>query len=298
MMLTLKNCGLTVLGTLILAFSFEIFYAPFDLVAGGASGVAIVISKLVPESITYIFNLEVIVAIVTWGLFFLGLFTLGRSFAAKTLLSTVVYTTTIPFIDLLKSPDILGGYFYLEGAMHNELAMLIAAVVGGALIGVGCAITFLGGASTGGTDILAFIICKYFKKSKLSKVTFVVDGSVVLLGAFVVQDMIVTMLGVVAALVGAILIDKVFLGGTKSFIAQIISEKHEDIKVQVLEKLERGATVMDVVGAYSGENRKLLMVSFTMSQYSELLNIINKTDRMAFVTIHKAYEINGEGWTR
>jgi NAD(P)H-hydrate epimerase len=70
------------------------------------------------------------------------------------------------------------------------------------------------------------------------------------------------------------------------------------INREIIEKLDRSSTVVDVVGGYTGDSKKMLMVSFKVNQYSELLNIIHKADKNAFVTIHQAHEISGEGWTR
>ena len=66
----------------------------------------------------------------------------------------------------------------------------------------------------------------------------------------------------------------------------------------VISKLNRTTTVFDAVGGYSGEKKKIVMVSFTMRQYAELIAVINSMDKTAFITIHRAHEINGEGWTR
>jgi uncharacterized membrane-anchored protein YitT (DUF2179 family) len=158
-------------------------------------------------------------------------------------------------------------------------------------------LTFLGGGSTGGTDILAFIACKIFPRLKSSVAVFIVDTSVVILGVFAIGNIVVSLLGVVSTFVCAFVIDKVFLGGQKTFIAQIISDKHEEIREKILTDLNRGATIIDVTGAYSGEARKMIMVSFTMRQYNQVLSIINKTDKSAFVTVHRAHEINGVGFT-
>ena len=66
----------------------------------------------------------------------------------------------------------------------------------------------------------------------------------------------------------------------------------------MIKKLKRTTTILDATGGYSGENKKMIMVSFTMTEYAEMVNIINKVDKNAFITIHRAHEINGEGWTR
>ena len=285
---------LVILGTAVLAFGVAVFMVPYNLVAGGVAGIAIALGQIVHVEFL---TVDVMVTILTWGIFFLGLIVLGKNFAMRTLVSSIVYPICLHLFMKLTSPDVFGGYFYLQGGMHDDIAMLVAAVSGGALVGIGCALTFVGGGSTGGTDIIAFVICKAFKRLKSSYVIFCVDFSVIILGVFAVKDIVVSILGVASAIVSAALIDKVFIGGQSSFIAQIISEKHEEIRQKILCDLNRGATLFDVVGAYSGENKKMIMVSFTMSQYNQVINIINKTDKTAFVTVHRAHEISGEGFT-
>lgn len=291
----LKNLFLTVVGTLILAAGTAIFIMPFDLVAGGVSGLSIIIKRLLPwEFLT----LDLIVTVLTWVLFFVGWMVLGKGFALKTLISSIVYPVGISLFLRLVDPQVLGGFFSLQNSAHSDIALLLGASLGGVLVGAGCAITFLGGGSTGGVDIIAFVLCKIFKKWKSSVVIFIIDAAVVILGMFIIGDFVLSLLGVLSAFISAVMVDKVFLGGSRAFIAHIVSEKHDEISAGVIEKLERTTTVLDVTGGYSGEGKKMIMVSFTMSQYADLLNIVNRCDKYAFVTVHRAHEINGEGWTR
>lgn len=291
----LKNIALTVIGTLILAAGTAIFILPFDLVAGGVSGLAIVVKRLLPmEWIT----IDLIVTVLTWLLFLIGFLVLGKGFALKTLISSIVYPVGISLFLRLADPNVFGGFFSLQASAHSDIALLLGASIGGALVGVGCAVTFLGGGSTGGVDIIAFTLCKIFKRWKSSVVIFAIDAAVILLGMFVIGDFVLTLLGVFSAFVSAVMVDKVFLGGSRGFIAHIVTEKYDEINSGVIERLERTTTMVDVIGGYSGEGKKMMMVSFTMSQYAELVNIIHKNDKNAFVTIHRAHEINGEGWTR
>lgn len=291
---TLKNVSLVVLGTLILAFGSAIFLIPFNLVAGGISGIAIVIDQIIKSDII---TIDLIVSILTWVFFFLGLIVVGRSFAMKTLVSAIVYPIGITLFLKLADPAVLGGYFYLIGGEYQQIAFILASLVGGACVGIGCAVAFLGGGSTGGVDVIAFTICKLFPRLKSSKVIFAIDATIVILGIFVIGDMVVSLLGILSAFIAALLIDRVFLGGSRAFIAEIVSERHEEINRLVIEKMERTTTVIDAVGGYSGESKKMLKVSFTMAQYSDLMHIISTTDKRAFVTIHRAHAINGEGWT-
>ena len=288
-----KNIFLTIAGTCILAFGTAVFIIPFDIVAGGMSSIGIIISKV----LTFL-SVEQIITIVTWLLFFMGLIVLGKDFAIKTLISAIVYPPAITLFGKLVSPDVFGGFFDIKNGPHDEIALLMAAIVGGVLIGAGCAVTFLGGGSTGGTDIIAFTLCKFFKKWRSSVVIFITDAATIALGMFILGDFVISLLGVLSALVSAIVVDKVFLGGSRAFMAQIITSNPDEITQEVIEKLDRTTTLVDVKGGYTKEGKTMVMVSFTMRQYVELMAIVNRADPLAFVSVHSAHEILGLDWTR
>ncbi len=292
---TAKNSLLVVVGTLVLAFGAAVFTIPFDLVTGGISGIAIILNKIVKVEFV---TVDLLITVLTWTTFVLGAIILGKSFALKTLISSITYPFAVSLFLRLASPEVLGGYLYLQGSSHGDLALILGAVVGGGLVGIGCALAFLGGGSTGGVDIIAFIICKFFPRLKSSKVIFVIDAAVVTLGIFIINDIVISLLGILSATVSAVMIDKVFLGGKRALVAKIISEKYDEINRLVIEKMDRTTTILDVTGGYSLKNKKMLMVSFTMREYPTIMSIIDNADKYAFVTIHRAHEINGEGWTR
>ena len=290
---------LVILGTVILAFGSAVFLIPFDLVMGGTSGIAIIIKSCFPQgldSATVDVYINIAVAVITWALFFIGLIFLGKDFAAKTLLSTIVYPLVFPLLSMLVEPDVLGGYFYLQGNAHQELVLVFAGVMGGILLGAGCAIAFLGGGTTGGTDIIAFLICKFFPKLKISQVTFFVDFTIIALGIFAVGDLIISSIGVLSAYVSSLVIDKIFLGGKTAYVAHIVTTTPAQISEDVIKILDRTTTIMDCKGAYSGEHKNVVMVSFTMREYREILSIVSKYDKKAFITVDKAHEVSGEGW--
>lgn len=289
-----KNFLLVVAGTLILALGTALFIIPFDLVVGGISSIAILLNRLL--NIPFL-TTDLLITIVTWVLFFIGLFALGKQFALKTLISSIVYPLGVSLFSGLTDPDVLNGMFCLSQSQYSEIAILLAALFGGVLVGTGCALTFLGGGSTGGVDIFAFIICKLFKKARSSVVIFLIDALTISLGLFVFRDLVISLLGITSAFISAMVVDKIFLGESKAFIAQIVSDQYAEINRLIAERLERTTSIIDIEGGYSGKNKRMLMISFTMNQYNELINIINQTDKTAFVTIHRAHEINGEGWT-
>jgi uncharacterized membrane-anchored protein YitT (DUF2179 family) len=297
----IKNFFLVVLGTGVLAFGTAVFLVPYELVTGGVSGIAIVLDAFFDNAIHFAtLGEEFYITVLTWVLFLIGWIFLGKGFAAKTLLSTILYPMMYVWCTYLVDPElnVLNGYFMLQNSPYRDVAVLIAATLGGACVGVGCAIAFKGGGSTGGVDVLALLFSKIFKKVKSSYIIFAIDAAIVILGIFVIQDMVLSLLGIVSAFICAMMIDKVFLGNDGAYIAQIVSDEYEIISKGIIKQLDRTATIVDVVGAYSKEGKKMLIVSFSMREYADLVNIINHADPGAFVTISRAFENHGEGWTK
>ena len=290
---TLKNILSVVFGTVILAAGTAVFLFQFDLVTGGISGLAIVIGELLGGAVSR----DLTVAVLTWAAFLAGLAVLGRSFALKTLISTVVYPPALALFSLLLSDGVLGGYFLIGDGAHSDIAYIVASAAGGAMVGLGCALSFVGGGSTGGVDVIALIICKLFPKLKSSRIIFVTDAAVILLGAFVIRDLVITLLGIFSSFVASVIIDKLFPGGQRAFIANIISEHHEKISDLIIKRLDRTTSAISITGGYSGEEKKMLMVTFSAREYTELLSIVSISDPCAFITIHSAHKIGGEGWS-
>ena len=293
----LKQVALVLLGTIVLSFGCAVFIIPFELVSGGATGLAIVIDAILPNEIFGInVTVDLIVGALVWVLFFIGLIVLGWEFAAKTLLSTIVYPVGVSLFMNLTSANVLGGFFDLTNH-GSDLALLVAALFGGLCVGTGCALTFLGGGSTGGVDVIAFVICKVFKSWKSSVVIFAVDASIIVLGVFAVGDFVVTLLGIISAFIGAAVIDRVFLGRSQAFTAEIVTDKYLELNDIIINEIDRTSTIIDVEGGYSREKKKLLRVTFSMRQYADIINAVNKVDKHAFVSINRAHEISGAGWT-
>ena len=295
-----KNTGLILLGTFILAFGIAMFIFPFDLVTGGISGIGIILEKCF-EDVPFLGTIgaDVFSSIVNWILFVLGIFLLGTSFAAKTLISTMFYPIALYLSELIvyHSPvsQLLDLTVY-EGE-YQAIALLIATVFGGACIGAGCAFTFLGGGSTGGVDVIALTLSKYIKRLKSSVAFFVCDTLVIIIGIFAVDNFLLSLLGIISAFICAISIDKLFLGESSAFIAHVVSDKYAEINRAVIERMARTTTILEATGGYSGEGKKLVIITFAMRQYPAFTEIISSIDKNAFVTVHRAHEINGEGWT-
>ena len=197
----LKNPALVAAGTLLLAFATALFILPFDLVVGGMSGLAISLHRLIP--VKYL-TVDRWILFLTWGLFLLGWGLFGKKFAAKTLLSAVLYPPAIALFSRWVTP---GGFLDLTAGSHPQIAMLLAALFGGVLIGAGCALTFLGGGSSGGVDVLALGLCCLTLRLRRATALFLVDAATLLLGAAALQDLTLSLLGILSAFTAALAVD-------------------------------------------------------------------------------------------
>ena len=289
---TLKNFLLVIIGTITVSAGTSIFLFQFHLVSGGVAGISTILEKITNGFVSQ----SVFASVLTWVAFLAGFMVIGRDFAIKTLVSTIVYPPALAFFNFLIEGKVFNGYFILQESAHADIAYIIAAVAGGSLVGLGCALSFLGGGSTGGIDVIALILCKLFPKLRSSRILFVTDATIILLGAFVIQDMVVTILGIFSAFISATIIDKLFPGGQRAFIANIITVVPEKMSELVINKLHRTTSSITITGGYSGEEKKMLMVTFSAREYANLLKIINEVDPSAFITVHSAHKIGGQGW--
>lgn len=302
---TLKNSIYVIIGSIILAIGVGLFVKPFSLVTGGVSGFSIALATYF-EGLLMVgevdMTMELFTTVITWLLFLVGFIFLGKAFAIKTLLSSAIFTLTLPVVTYYSEVG-FNGFLdittYSSAMVEKDYALaIISAVFAGVVIGFGCALTFRGGGSTGGFDVIALIIEKYVRGAKKSVLVFVFDAGVVLFGAFALNDLVMTLLGVTSAFVNAIVIDKCFIGEKRAFIANIISDKSEEIRRAIISKIDRTCTLIDAVGGFTGDKREMIMVSFTMPEYASLITTIKSIDKNAFVTIHRAHEIDGEGFTK
>ena len=196
---------LVALGTVLISAGTALFILPFELVTGGISGLSIVISRIYPFSEIPI---ALIASGITWACFFIGWGVMGRSFAAKTLLSSLLYPPLLSLFISLFSADSLGGYFHLPSSAYGADAVIICALFGGATIGIGCGIAFKGGGSTGGTDVFALIAADKSKRLSASAAVFLTDGAIILLGAVSTGDFAKTLMGILTAVLTAFFIQK------------------------------------------------------------------------------------------
>lgn len=281
----LKNYSLIVVGSILLAFGTGVFLLPATLNTGGLSGVGIIGEGL------FGFDADLVVLVMTWAFFFISLLFLGWRFTIKSLVSSFVYPLAL--ILLMRLPAIATETVKLFGEGADVATKLIAGVFGGVFNGVGVALTFRGGGSTGGVDILVVILNKYLRLS-YSVMSFVIDGLIIAIGLFVLKDVVLSLIGILSAFVFAITLEFVFVGKKHAMTASIISrEKSAEINDFIQNEIGQGTTLVPVLGGYQKDEYMMVVAHFDRSNYARLINGIAKIDKKAFVSIEGSTVVLG-----
>lgn len=302
-----SNYVAVILGTFLLAFGSVIFLTKSELVAGGISGIAIIIQHFVDIAIY-----DYLVAGLTILFWLLGLIFLGKDFALKTALSSALYIgftflfkrvvffdeLATTFAGLIPTEVIIDGTKTVVTQTTSPVANLIlCGVFGGVFIGGGVAITFLGGGSSGGIDVVQLLLSKY-TGIKESISGFLIDGVIILVGMVAMQLWVPSLCGILASFVTAALIEIVYIKNQTAYQVDIISDKWEEISRYAQDELERGATIIRAEGGYKGEERVILRVVFDKFQYEKIKRYIASVDPKAFVTYTQTNAVFGEGFKK
>ena len=275
----LINVGLVLLGNFLVAVAVTFFVVPNEVLAGGVAGIAVALKPILPfVDTTLLINIEVI------GLFIIGTIFLGKGFFLMTLLSTICYPV---FLELLT--------IYTQGRMFTE-SPIIASLYAGILMGAGVGIVFRTGSSTGGTDIPALLLEKFFH-TPLHIACLIVDGAAVILG-ITTYSLETALIGLIAVYAQSVMIDKaVAFGGQKSKSIMVISEKYEEILASITKNIDRGATIIHGEGAYSRSDKRIILCVVDNKQYPKFNFLVNEIDDNAFLIVQDAHEVRGNGFT-
>ena len=273
----LKSYAIVALGSVIFALAFDWFFAPNQVAMGGITGLAQVINALVPW-----LSVGVLAFVLNVPLFLAGWKYIGFHLLASSLFSMLVSSVAIDAIAAV----------YAFPAMDPMLATLC----GGALMGLGLGIVFSQGATTGGTDLIARLVKLKLPWISMGNMLLVIDTAVVVLVALAFGNLTTALYGFIAQVVCAYVTDMVLYGLDTAKVAYIISEKAHEISDSIVGQMDRGVTVLPGKGAYSGENKLVLMCAFKQKEIVNLKEIIFEIDPKAFIIVCDAHEVTGNGF--
>ena len=264
-------------GNVIYALTVQLFLMPGNLVTGGSTGIALAVHHLwgLPVSaVVLVFNVVMLAV---------GFFVLGKAFALTTVLSTFTYPIAL---------DLLGRILPADGLTDD---VLLCTLFSGLGIGIAVGMVIRAGASTGGMDIPPLVLNKLFK-IPVSGSLYVFD-TCILLAQAPFSDMNRLLYGIVLVMIYTMVIDKVMLMGQSQTEVKIISEKIEELRGAILEKMDRGVTLLDGKGGYTKEDTELLMTVISNRELPKLERLVHDIDPTCFLIISKVSQVSGRGFS-
>ena len=263
-----------ILGSFLIAIAYNIFVSPNNLVPGGVGGIAVIINNL------FGFDNATVIMIMNLVLLVFSFLFLGKEKTASTTAGTILVPILI---------------YYTRHAnvwIHMDTSkVLLSAIMGGIIYGVGLGLIFRGGFTTGGTDIINQIISKFFKVG-IGKSMIFSDGLIVVLSGifFGLYSMLYSIL---MLYIISIISDRIVLGVSTNKMFYIISEKDEDIRSYILNDLKHGATIFKAKGGVNTKKKNITMTVLPTKDFYRLKTNILKIDKEAFFIITDSYEVFG-----
>ena len=272
-----KEFLIITLGFILVSIAVQYFYVPAKIIGGGITGISMVINYHVPY-----LPIGMLMMAMNVFLFGVGFLLIGGSFGAKTIYASFGSSGTMWFIETVMKPHSLTS------------DTLLSAIIGTLLLGLGLGIVFSQNASTGGTDIIAKILNKYFHLN-MGKSMQAVDFLVVILGG-VTFGVSTALYAVICVLLNGIVIDKVIEGFTSVKAVMVFSNNSENIKEYIISDIDRGCTVFQGEGGYTGNKSSVIYSVMDRTQLIKLRTYIKRNYSDSFIIVSEAHEVLGQGF--
>ena len=266
-----------ILGGLLLTIATYSFAVPADFPMTGVSGVALIFYQLfgLPVgALTVILNIPIIVCCYK---------TLGKQFYIKSLKSTLITSAVM---------DIVGPRLPLY-----QGDMILAALCAGVLLGIGYAIIFMRGSSTGGFDFIMMAVKYYRPHLSLGKIGFGLDAMVILIGAVAIGNGVDSVIyGLVLNYLYSTVLDRLICGTNSGKLTLIISDHPREIVDEIDKIVDRGSTLLKGIGGYTGEEKEVVMCASSSKEMYAIRKRVHEIDERAFVIVVESNEVIGEGF--
>lgn len=270
-------------GVTIMTLGFYFFLLPENLVIGGTMGLAVLFkSQINPSLFLYIVNTLLLV---------IGLIVLGKDFFMKTIFGTLASPTILFFLELLD----INEFWVMDQISDSKL--LIAAVSGSILVGIGLGIVFRFGGTTGGMDVVQSIIHKKFHIPYQFIFVFT-DGLVVLLSLILFKDVELFIYAVASVFLISIIVDNVSIKGRAGQTIFVITRKPDLIKQAIYDTIDRGCTLIDAEGGFSGVQSQMVICTMRNREVNMMRSVIERIDPEAFTFMTDTKEAVGRGFSK
>ena len=265
-----------IIGAFLMAVSTALFLLPNQLSTGGISGISTILYYLCNYSV------GLTMLLINVPLFVIAMVKVNKRLFFKSILGTVLLSV---FIDLLGN---------LSPITNDRF---LACIYGGIIMGIGTAIILKAGASTGGTDLLSYVIRAYNNKFKSSRVIIIADTIIIFFNIIFFREIEIGLYSVIAIYLMGKMIDIIFEGIYFTKIMFIISEKYEEISKEIGILVKRGSTGIYSKGMYSGKQNVMLFCVASRKEVAEIKQIIKQIDKNAFIVTTDAIETLGKGFS-
>ena len=263
-------------GGMIYSVAVLLFLTENEISPGGLTGIATILN--------YLFSLPIgtVVFILNIPLLAAGFIKFGGIFIAKTAVATAVMSLTL---------DISGLFM-----PKMKIDPILAALFGGLLMGLGISLFMLRGATTGGTDIIAKLINRKFPHLTEGRLMLAADAAVVGLSALVYKNMESALYAVIAIYASSRVMDLILYGADRGKIIYVITDNAKELSDSIMSLINRGVTLLDVTGAYTGTKRQMLMCTVRRHEVAAVCRLATSCDKNAFIIVGEAGEVLGEGF--
>ena len=272
------------IGVILRDLAYFFFYLPTNLVTGGTMGIAIIIKDVIP------FKTSIFLYIIDSILLIVGLIFLGKKFFYRTIYATLLSPTII----LLFETYLNSNFFFNDKV---QTPYLVSAIAGGLLTAVGLGLCFRNSGTTGGMDVVQKILSKYFH-IPYSYTMYLTDVVVIIVGGFFVTkgvkyDIEMVIYGILTVIGIGYVVDKIALNARNRRTAYIITTKYEEMKEFIYNTIDRGVTLCNVEGGYTGHGFKMIICTMDKREAYLLQELISKIDNSAFTFICETKEVVG-----
>ena len=303
-----SSIGQIVLGCLLVALAFVVFINPYDLVPGGIYGLALVLHNLFPSiqvgTFGYMFDVPLILT---------AILIFGGKLGGRTIFASFVTPGIMNLLDYLVYPNSnaiheLDPAYLLNGYIDLSDHLLLAAIIGGCLSGVGVGVVIRNNAATGGTDITGMLLHK-FAKMKFANGVLLSDALIVLSGLVVIgfgvglpdgkegAGLLLSLYSGVCIFVNAKVLGYTIDGASRDKLLYIITDEHkQDMRHYILHELNRGGTYLKAKGMYTENDKEMIFLVVNRKEVRNVQQKIKEFDPRAFVVVTDAYDTFGQGF--
>ncbi len=273
----IKDVLFLLAGAVIYSIGTHSFIEPANIAPGGAVGIALMgnyVTELPVGRLTLAVNLPLL--LLAW-------FHLSRKFTIRTALACGVCSLILDFVIAPICP-IYGG------------DRLMCSLYGGILVGVGMALIFLSGSTTGGSDVVGYLMQKKYPHVSIGRALLLIDGLILSTSVFVFKNVDAALFGLISLYVQTKVIDMMIYGNDAGSKVSIITRFPQEIGNRIIRELDRTATIIPCRGAFSGQDSTIVLCTVRKSEFSILKRIIAETDENAFVMVTETSEVFGLGF--